>query len=142
MNATKILCFLLCAFCFALGGCQSTPRDTAPSPGMGDWYPAPMNDPQISVLSPELRPWLGFQPAVIIKDDKHPMHVEVPVRNSTYNKYLIEYRFLFYDDNGAELVPIMGWQMVPLEPKQIARLKAGALTTNADHYRLEVKWSR
>jgi uncharacterized protein YcfL len=122
------------------GGCKST--DIAPSAGTGDPYPAPLNDPQISILSPELRNWLGFQPAVIIKDGKRPMTVEVPVRNLTYNQYLIEYRFKFYDENGQELEPIMGWKFQSLDPKQIERLKGSALTTDAQTYRLEVRWSR
>ena len=135
------LCFAICALWF-LSGCQSTPHDTAPSPGMGDWYPAPMNDPQISVLSPELRPWLGFQPAIITKDGQRPMRIEVPVRNSTYEKYLLEYRILFYDAAGRELDPVMSWEFVPMEPKQIVRLKRSAMTLDAESYRLEVKWAR
>jgi uncharacterized protein YcfL len=124
----------------AIGGCHST--DTVPSPGVGDPYPPPGNDPQISVVSPELRPWLGFQPAVIVKDEHHPMAVEIPVRNSTYNKYLVEYRYLFYDNAGLEIEPQMGWTMADLEPKQIVRLKGKALDTRAENYRLEVRWSQ
>jgi uncharacterized protein YcfL len=132
----------LCAIvCFAAAGCRTVP-DPAPSAGLGDPYPAPLNDPQITVLSPELRRWLAFQPAIVTKDGERPMEVEVPLRNLTYDKYLIEYRFLFYDENNREINPVMGWQFQPLEPKQLVRLKSSAMSNDADNYRLEVKWSR
>ena len=122
-----------------LVGCQKT---GAPSAGLGDPYPAPMNDPQISMLSPELQPWLRFHPARISNELDHPMEVEVPVRNITTNEYLIDYRVLFFDSNDLELEPTMGWRMVALRPKQTARLKANSLSANAVTYRLEVKWAR
>jgi hypothetical protein len=127
--------------CVLAGGCKSNP-DIAPSPGMGDPYVAPLNDPQISILSPELRPYLGFHPAIVTKDGERPMSVEIPVRNLTYNKYLLEYRILFYDENGRELSPVMGWEFVPMDPKQIVRMKRSAMGVEAADYRLEVRWSR
>lgn len=130
---------VIASMCASFGGCKT---DTAPSAGMGDPYPAPMNDPQISVLATDLRPHLVFQPAIITKDGQRPMTVELPMRNTTYNKYLLEYRFLFYDASGRELSPVMGWEFVPLDPKQVARLKAKATSLEADNYRLEVRWSR
>ena len=87
--------------------------DTAPSPGMGDYYPAPMNDPQISIVSPELREHLGFQPALLDNDGERPLSVELPVRNLTYNAYQLEYRMIFLNDGGREQSPIMGWQHLP-----------------------------
>jgi uncharacterized protein YcfL len=128
------------SLCIALAvGCAA---DRSPSPGMGDPYPAPMHDPQISVLSPDLRPWLGFQPAVVIDDGERPMSVEVPVRNLSERQYLIDYRILFYDANGSEISPVMGWEMAVLEPKQVVRLKRRALDLDAVAYRLEVRWAR
>ena len=128
MNVVRIV--LTCAFLSCLvTGCKAP--DTNPSPGMADPYPAPMNDPNITILSPELRAWLGFQPAIVIEDGQRPMHVEQPVRNLTYEKYLIEYRILFYDENGRELTPVMGWEFVPLDPKQLVRLKRDALSLAA-----------
>lgn len=134
-----VLAVAVSAMMTCLGGCQT---DTAPSAGVGDPYPAPLNDPQISVVSPELRKWLVFQPAIITNDGERPMTVEVPVRNTTYNKYLIEYRMMFYDADGHELNPVMGWEFMPLDPKQVARLKRSAMTTDAHNWRLEVRWSR
>lgn len=122
-------------------GCEQ-PVNTAPSPGMGDAYPAPLNDPQISILSPELRPWLAFHPAIVVDDGERPMQVQVPVRNVTTHKYLIDYRILFYDLNGMELEPKMGWTMAPLLPKEVLRLSAKAMSTDAVNYRLEIKWAR
>jgi uncharacterized protein YcfL len=75
-------------------------------------------------------------------DPDRPMQVEVPVRNTAEEQYLIDYRFLFYDRDGREMEPTMGWRMQPLLPKQVVRLKAGALSGEAVDYRLEIKWSR
>ncbi|MDY7109374.1 MAG: YcfL family protein [Planctomycetota bacterium] len=138
MMRLAVLCLVLASFLAA--GCEAP--DRAPAPGYGDPYPAPLNDPQISVLSEELRPWLLFSPATVTKGERRPMQVQVPVRNAAARRYLIEYRILFYDENGAELEPLMSWKMVPLEPKQTVRLKAGALDAAAESYRLEIKWSR
>jgi uncharacterized protein YcfL len=123
----------------SLCGCKS---DTAPSPGMGDYYPAPMNDPQISIVSPDLRKHLGFQPAIIEHDGQRPMSVEIPMRNLTYQAYQLEYRMIFLNESGREQTPIMGWQHLPLDPKQVARLKGSAMGTDAVSYRVEVRWSR
>ena len=132
---------LLCAVCSVVAaGCKS--NDTLPSPGMADPYPAPLNDPNITIVSPELRPWLGFQPAIVIDDGERGMHVEQPMRNLTYEKYLLEYRILFYDENGRELTPVMGWEFISLDPKQLVRLKRSAMSTDAKDYRIEVRWSR
>lgn len=123
----------------ALLGCQV---DRGPSPGLGDPYMAPVNDPQISVLSPELREWIAFHPAIIDDDPTKPMLVEVPVRNMTDRQYLVDYRFLFFDENGLEVTPTMGWQMAPLEARQIARLRGSAMSLEAVSHKLELRWAR
>jgi uncharacterized protein YcfL len=138
MMRSAVLCLVLA--CLFAAGCEAP--DRSPPAGYGDPYPAPLNDPQISVLSEELRPWLLFHPAIVTRADRQPMQVQVPVRNAASRKYLIDYRILFYDENGVELEPLMGWKMVALEPKQTVRLKAGAMDESADSYRLEIKWAR
>ena len=138
MMRSAILCLVLA--CLLTAGCEAP--DRSPPAGYGDPYPAPLNDPQISVLSEELRPWLLFHPAIITKDHRRPMQVQVPVRNAANRKYLIEYRILFYDENGVELSPVMGWRMAPMESKQTVRLKAGAMDAAAETYRIEIKWAR
>jgi uncharacterized protein YcfL len=127
---------LLFAF---ITGCQA---DLSPGAGMGDFYPAPLNDPQISVLDQELRQWIVFQNAVVINDGERPMEVQVPVRNLAERAYLIDYRILFYDAAGREISPQMSWAMEDLLPKQVKRLTAKALDLEAVNYRLEVKWSK
>ena len=123
----------------AAAGCQT---DISPSPGMGDPVPAPVNDPVITILAPELRPWLGFHPAIVVNDGERPMTVETPMRNMTYKRYFLDYRYLFYNAAGQELTPAMGWQFINLESKQLVRLKGKALSTEATSYRLEIKWGK
>ena len=130
------------AMLMAAGGLAGCQESKAPGAGMGDPYPAPLNDPQITVLAPELREWLGFQPAVVVNEPGEVMKVQQPVRNLSERQYLIDYRILFYDANGLQLEPTMGWTMVALGPKQTARLTANSLDDRAENYRLEVKWAR
>lgn len=133
-------CALLLAILVLAAGCASpTP---IPAAGAGDPYPAPLNDPQITVLSPDLREVLYFQPAFIDRGGNDVLLVQVPVRNQAERQYLVDYRFLFYDDAGLELEPTMGWTMAAIEPGQVLRLKANSLSGDATRHRLEVKWAR
>lgn len=122
-----------------LGGCQA---DTSPPMGQGDFYPAPLNDPQISVLGEDLRASIVFQHATIVRDGERPMLVQTPVRNLAERQYLIEYRYMFYDERGIEQSPAMPWTFTAMDPKQIVRLSGSAMSTDAKSYRLEVRWSR
>ncbi len=136
VRATTVLEVLVLT---VLVGCQP---HAAPPAGLGDPWPAPANDPQITVLAPELQEWLRFHPARIRHDADAPMQVEVPVRNLAERQYLIDYRIRFYDDNDLELPPTMGWRFLAIDAKQTARLTAGAMSSEAVNYRLEVKWAQ
>jgi uncharacterized protein YcfL len=94
------------------------------------------------VLDPKLREWIAFQPAVITRDGERPLTVQVPVRNLTERVYKIEYRYLFFDEHGRQIDPVMGWSFVSLYPKEVSRLQAAALGMDARDYRLEVRWSQ
>jgi hypothetical protein len=144
LSRLAVTCSLLAAFPLALAGCQQP--DTSPGSGKGDSYPAPMNDPQISVLDPQLRQWVAFQPANIQREGDAAtgriMNVQVPVRNLTERQYLIVYRYLCLDAQGKQLEPALGWTFMKLDPKQVARLEGAASLVDARDYRLEVRWSR
>jgi uncharacterized protein YcfL len=135
----SLMLLALLAASQALGGCKA---DTSPGAGRGDTWPAPMNNPQISVLDPTLREWIAFQPAIITRADERPMMVQVPVRNLTERVYKIEYRYLFSDEHGRQIDPVMGWSGLNLNPKQVAYLEGKALGLDAKDYRLEVRWSQ
>ena len=120
-------------------GCQT--QQGAPSSGLGDPWPAPVNDPQITVLSPDLQQWLRFHPARIELDPGRPMQVEVPVRNLADRQYLVSYRITFYDADDIEVSPTMGWRLEAIDARQTSRLTAGAMSPKAVNYRLEVKWA-
>lgn len=141
MNRALFAAPMLALAAFGAAGCQSEP-DINPSPGMADPIGAPYNDPQIAVLAPELREGIGFHPAIVVDDGEHPMDVTVPVRNLTNQQYHLQYRFIFYDEYGRELEPVMGWDRAFMERKQTQRWNANALSTDAKSYRLEVKWAR
>lgn len=120
-----------------LAGCQT---DTSPAPGLGDWVPAPANDPQITVLAEELRPWLGFQPSIVTRDPV--LAIEVPVRNLAPRNYMIDYRFTYFDAQGRTIEPQLSWTPIPLESKQNIRLRGNALDQRAVNWKVEVRWAR
>ena len=136
MHSFRVVCVLAVTL---VAGCQS--QQGAPSSGLGDPWPAPVNDPQITVLSPDLQQWLRFHPARIELDPGRPMQVAVPVRNLADRQYLVSYRITFYDADDIEVVPTMGWTLEAIDAKQTARLTAGAMSAEAVNYRLEVKWA-
>ena len=131
---------LLCTFALATSGCNSP--NVAPSPGRPDPYPAPYHDPEITVLDADLAPWLAFQPASIVADENTPMQVSVDCRNLTDKNYAIDYRFTFFNRRGQEVRPVMSWTQKVLQERQLVQLTAGAMSTEAVRYRLEVRWSQ
>jgi len=140
-----ILSAASCALVLACGPIACSSPDTSPSAGRGDSYPAPMNDPQISVLDPVLRDWIAFQPGTITHEggvNDRITDIQVPVRNLTERVYEIEYRYLWFDSNGRQIEPLMGWTFARLDPKQVVRLDGNASLVDARDYRLEVRWSR
>ncbi len=136
MHAFRFVCVLAVTL---MVGCQS--QQGAPSSGLGDPWPAPVNDPQITLLSPDLQQWLRFHPARIELDPGRPMQVEVPVRNLADRQYLVSYRITFYDAADVEVTPTMGWRLEAIDARQTSRLTAGAMSPEAVNYRLEVKWA-
>ena len=48
---------------------------------------------KITILAPELRPWLGFHPPKVSRTDTDTMAVEVPMRNLT-NEYAVKWYIL------------------------------------------------
>ena len=135
----------LCALVLVCGPSACTSPDTSPGAGRGDPYPAPMNDPQITVLDPELREWIAFQPGTIRHEggvNDRVTDVQIPVRNLTERVYKIEYRYLWFDANGRQIEPLMGWTDARLDPKQVVRLVGNASLVDARDYRLEVRWMR
>jgi len=136
MHSFRVVCALAVTL---MVGCQT--QQGAPSSGLGDPWPAPVNDPQNTVLSPDLRQWLRFHPARIELDPGRPMQVAVPVRNLANRQYIISYRITFYDADDVEVTPTMGWLREAIDAKQTARLTAGAMSDEAVNYRLEVKWA-
>ena len=128
---------------FVLAIMPACQRSTNPNPRPGriDPIASPYNDPNISIIDPTLQEWLVFQTPVMVRTGTSPMSVEVPVRNTADDQYLIDYRFVFYDHEDREIEPVMAWRFKPLYPKQVERLKATALSDRAVNWKLQVKWS-
>lgn len=139
-TVTTLATGALLALTVSLAGCA--PPDISPAPGMDDPYPAPMNDPRITVHDEQLRHYLGFHTPIVRTDDAGLLHVEQPVRNLADQLYTADYRIMFFDSHDMLIDPVMGWQMLPMQPKEVARMRANSLSDEAVNYRIEVKWSR
>ena len=139
MNLKPLLAALLAsALAAGLVGCaKSNPN---PNAGLLDPVPAPGNNPQVSLGSPELQQLLGFESA-ITERRSGLLHVAVPMRNLTNNRYTLDYRFIFYDENGVEVGPEMGYQEIILDPKEQRRPATHAPDGRAVAFRMHVKWA-
>jgi len=135
----RVLSSVIACGCLALAACQPY---TGPTPGLGDPVPAPINDPQIVILEPELQEWLGFQPAQVTYAETGTMRVEVPMRNLAFETYQLDYRFIFMDENDTTIEPTMGWTHKPVYGKQTVRFIGRSLSPEAASYRLEIKWAK
>lgn len=130
---------LLTASIAALSACQQ-PAGPEPLSGLYDPVPAPANNPQVSLGSPELQQLLGFEGGIVERRNGL-LHVAVPMRNLTNNRYTLDYRFIFYDENGMEVGPQMGYQEIILDPKEQRRPATIAPDGRAVAYRMHVKWA-
>ena len=122
-----------------LGGCKQ--QSTTPPYGVSNPSDVMHFDPQIQVLPSDLQGILVFSQAVVI-DDEGPLRVQVPTKNQYENLYLVDYRFLFFDENGLQLEPAMNWTMQAFQPRQTLNLSANAMGNNARSWKLELKWSK
>lgn len=138
-RSTTLFALLATGALATLGACQKT-LDPSPNAGLLDPVPAPANNPQVSLGSPELAQLLGFEPGISERRNGL-LHVAVPMRNLTNNRYTLDYRFVFYDENGMELTPQMGYQEIILDPKEQRRPATNAPDGRAVAYRLHVKWA-
>ena len=65
----------------------------------------------------------------------------VPTRSLGENRYLLEYRFVWYDKSGLEVRPAMGWKEFVLEPKGSKVIQANALDKTAVDWKVEIRWA-
>lgn len=114
-------------------------RDTSPYAGQPD-PDRPNVNPRIITSTPDLMVALGFDEPIIARENGI-LHVSVPTRSLGDERYLIDYRFVFYDERGMELEPVMGWRFITLEPREQRRIDAQALDARAQDWRLQIKWA-
>lgn len=128
---------LLVAPLLALPGCQSNP---APYAGKPDPIPAPYNNPHIVLSQGGLINSLGFDSPIVTRQNDL-LTVGVPTRSLGNERYLIDYRFVWYDEQGYEVAPAMGWKEAVLEPKGQKVLQANAMDRRATDWKMEVRWA-
>lgn len=121
-----------------LTGCKTS--DPRPYAGRADPVAAPDNNPRIVMSHPELMQSLGFDSPIVVRQDDL-LTVAVPTRSLGDERYILDYRFTWYDANGMEIRPAMGWREVVLEPKGQKRLQANALDKRAVEWKIELRWA-
>jgi len=135
---TRPLALLVLA-AFAVSGCNNQ-RDTDPFVGQQDPVASPANNPRIVTSSSDLMRSLGFdQPIVVRRDDL--LTVSVPTRNLSNERYVLDYRFVWYDNDGMELRPAMGWREVVIEPRDQKRIAANAIDSRAVEWKVQLRWA-
>lgn len=129
---------LLACAALAIPAC-TVDRDTSPYAGQPD-PDRPNVNPRIITSTPDLMVALGFDEPIVVSDSGN-LRVAVPTRSLGDERYLLDYRFVFYDDRGMEVEPVMGWRMFSLEPREQRRVEAQALDARARDWRLQIKWA-
>ncbi len=123
---------------FALfGACKSDPH---PYAGRADPVAAPDNNPRIVFSSPDLMRSVVFDAPITARPDDI-LTVAVPTRSIGDERYILDYRFVWYDKDGFEVKPAMSWREVVLEPKEQKRLQANALDKKAQDWKIEIRWA-
>ena len=71
-----------------------------------------------------------------------PMRVIVPVRPRRGEAVPVQYRFLFFEDDGAPIRPIMDWRYELLPGRSQTHLEGAAMDADATDWRLEIRKAR
>ncbi len=129
------LMIVILAGLVTMGGCDTvkSPETAGPDPLTKAAYPR--------VAAPaDLGKYLYWgQPVVERGNEQTPMHVEVPVRLRSDKAVRTQYRFIFFDEKGMPLRPIMEWRYHPLQPRTQTWYAGQATDPAAADWNLEVR---
>jgi hypothetical protein len=141
MNFSLFRRVLAVAFAsIALASCATSDPTRAPGRGQPDPLPADAY-PNVAVEDP-LQPWVGVGEPVAKHD---PLQVSVPVRMMHEQGYdvRIEYRFVFFDGEGAPLKLQQNWRSEVMPGSRTQIFLAGtAMDNTARNWRLEIRRAR
>lgn len=129
---------LLASAAFTMPAC-TVQRDTSPYAGQPD-PDRPDVNPRIIASTPDLMLALGFDEPIVVRENDI-LRASVPTRSLGDERYLLDYRFVFYDERGMEIEPVMGWRFIALEAREQRRIEARALDSRAQDWRMQIKWS-
>lgn len=94
------------------------------------------------VLDDDLRQLVEFTPATRIRVGGRPLQVETICRNLAANAFLIDYRFVFIDEQGQVVGASDEWTIIRLDPGEATTLRGVAGDGSASSHHLEVRWAR
>ena len=128
-GAAAAMCLLTLAAC-----------DTTKAPGAAGPDPLPESAyPQVAALEGLGDYISSSKPVVRYGSDQAPMSVEVPVRLRSDKSVSAQYRFIFFDDRGTPLRPVMAWRFETLPPRSQVYLRGQATDPAAVAWRLEIR---
>lgn len=129
-----------CAIVMIAGLSACAPNPKAPASAGADLLSVDAY-PKITV-DPPLNKYIVTR-GPIVDASRSILRVVVPVRATTNStEPNVQYRFLFYDDNGIELRQQTGWRMVQLPVRTEVQLTGTALDNTATDWRLEIRPGR
>ena len=120
----------------AAGGCH---QSDAPIYARGEQY----DRPWLMLGSGDLRASTMVGQPQRYYDEANLLHVTVPVRNTIDKQLYVEYRFSFYDRNGAMLNEINGTKTIP--PHGAVDISGNSTSPRAEGdraFRLELRYPR
>jgi uncharacterized protein YcfL len=120
--------------------CGCATKTNPPISGTPDPVASPQNNPNIELIHGNLARGLGFDSAIVGKDDGL-LFVTIPMRNRSDGIYNLDYRIIWYDINGREVQPQMGWTEIALNGREQRRVTLNALDERAEEWKFQVKWA-
>jgi len=125
-----------CFFASAvMSACQ-----TQGGPGGGHTGAVAVPDSRIFISHTDLAQNLVFDPPIEVRKDGL-LTVAVPTQSLGRDRYILDYRYVWFDSDGIEVRPAMSWKEIVLEPGGKRQLSANALDSRAQSWKLEIRWA-
>jgi uncharacterized protein YcfL len=116
-------------------GCEST-GPIAAEPDVTSDYP------NVSIANASLQDAVKLNDPTVTRTEQGLLQVIQPIRAAANEQLFIEYKFVFFDEQGRVLRPEMSWRYKRLEQRVPDTITATSTSPDADDYRMLLRWSR
>ncbi len=124
--------------CVVLGltGCKASTGPIGAAPDEVTEYPT------VTMSQATLRNAVAVQPPIVSKRADQLRTVTLPMRSESDQTLHVEWRILWYDDEGLPVLPAMTWRPMVLDPRQPKTISVTAMTVRATDYNIQMRWTR